>query len=361
MDPTVIARGVQELKHDFTNGARVLATRAVACMRDALPQSDCAKTQTELGNDIAQAGYHLAAARPSMGAPITSAILAALDAIWEDWQSPADSSMPAPEPLARRARSVLDEQLERRLHSSRTLAAGFAHWVCALPVNADRTVRLLTLSSSSTLHESLVAAVVALGHRRRAQPCNDKVEIRILESRPACEGADFAAKLLKEESVRSLENCKITVGPESHLCMLADNIDALLVGADRVSEHGDVSNKTGSLAAAICTRVICPTASIVVLSETDKIAKPAGVDEHVVESGDPAEVSAAWQKSTSTFLDVQCEAQRCSVRNVYFEWVPSSYVDLYLTEVGEQKRSNISLLSAQKGDLEDRFFQHLQK
>jgi translation initiation factor 2B subunit (eIF-2B alpha/beta/delta family) len=203
------------------------------------------------------------------------------------------------------------------------------------------------------------------------------LKICVLESRPRCEGATFASQLISKISTKPLEeqqaghkhlgqdtlwdqnqsnqNIKLVVAPDSHVCNLARNIDIVLIGADRISASGDVSNKMGSYAAVLCTKHISPSAKVIVLSETDKIARSGSTEEHTPENNDPSEVISAWDDETQQHIK-SLDRNQFAVENIYFEWVPASCIDIYLTEQGVLDRAKIREISAHKEQLEWEFF-----
>ena len=354
MNQEIVQRGVEDLKTDVTNGASILAIKAVKCLHNAL--SDTESDLNVLKTELRRAGYALATARPSMGAPITSAITSALEAIWEAWAQNVPeqdrTELPSPSPAVAQAKAVLDSQLHRRRETSQTIASNFANWLRSLPSNPDRPLNLLTLSSSSTLRACLLAAAPASS--LPTAPSTTSIALHVLESRPANEGAAFAAALLASPALRSPSaggRLSISLAPDSHVALLARAADAVLLGADRISAAGDVSNKTGSLAAAVCANAF--GRPVVVVTETDKIAPPGGMQAHGVEEGPREEVVAAWRRDVRDGLDA------VEVRNVVFEWVPASFVDVYVMETGVVGREEIGRLSERKAELERRFFEGL--
>ena len=134
-------------------------------------------------------------------------------------------------------------------------------------------------------------------------------------------------------------------------------VDVLLLGADKISAKGDVSNKVGSLAAALCARHLSPNTQIIVGSETDKIAPPiptspspdsprpsesASQGEEVQHEHHPSEeLSAAWNENTSGMLSKTEAEGTVQIHGEWFEWVPKEYVDVYVTEKGVLEREGV--------------------
>jgi translation initiation factor 2B subunit (eIF-2B alpha/beta/delta family) len=351
MDQEIVQNGIDDIKHDLVNGSRILATKALQCLHDAISHNGSDIDPYQIRQDLLEAGRNLSAARPSMAAPITSAVLRAIDGVWKEWAGQAVDVGSAA--MLNRARAALKQQLDLRKHSSALMSTAFANWLRDLKPGADGTTRLLTLSASSSLRECLLFAIRSASDVDSTQTPRT-IELRILESRPNCEGADFGVSLL--DGLPHAHNVRVVIGPESHVCIFAKDVDAVLLGADRISDKGDVSNKTGSAAAAICAKTICPSATVVVLSETDKIAKPGQGVADEEEIGELNEVTAAWKAETVAKAQHAHAAGSLDVRNVYFEWVPRQFIDLYVTEEGKLDLHHIERFSQRINELEDNYF-----
>jgi translation initiation factor 2B subunit (eIF-2B alpha/beta/delta family) len=346
--------GIQLLKDDHTNGARVLATNALrtlgVVMSNKTNESPSAK---QLWNQCRVAGYKLTLARPSMGAAITSAVVHGLRTIrqnWEkelgtNWLEAADSS--SSEKMKQVAYQALNAQIESREHSGSRLANAFVDYLRQNAAVQQGQVSILTLSSSSSL-------TACLGQAVRALP-NIKISLSVLESRPMMEGATFAVTIMNSLSEgNGVNNVKMVAAPDTHVCVLAKTADILLIGADRVSGEGDISNKMGSLAAAMAIKTLS-NGNVVVVTEKDKIARPGSLEEHKEEDNDPDEVVSRWPQNTRALLMSQGE-DKIKIRNTYFEWVPRCYVDTYVTEDGLLSADKIKGISQAKAMLEDELF-----
>ena len=136
------------------------------------------------------------------------------------------------------------------------------------------------------------------------------------------------------------------------------------------------------LVAAALAKSLAPFVHVVVLSDGDKIATPsdlaayeAGTEdaqremrEHGDESNDPGEVMGVWEPAGSNEEVVQTveKAMRdgvidgnkieVEVRNVYFEWVPERYIDLYIAEEGPMGKEEIRERSLKIGRLGEKIF-----
>lgn len=365
---------VVRLREDHKSGARALAGIALDAFRDVLvellpPLSSGTLAPGQepedawLGRAKRVAWTLWKHGRPSMDSAIVHVLVAALRSVEELVQSG--------DRLGKGALDSIEALQSQRRGTARSISTQFIRYAQELvaikasgeqgPVSNQRVmpqITILTLSSSGTILESLQTLAQALS----SYPEQPKIiEIRVLESRPLFEGADMAAALLRHSRENGLTNLKVTVYPDAAIALAARGVDMLLLGADRIGETGEVSNKLGSLSAAIVTKDVCPTARVVVLSESEKIALPGRAEEHLVEENDPGEVIKSWSKETqATFTEELDEERRdirrdtrahVGVRNVYFEWIPAKLIDAYISEngelkVGDIKAHSISLLDS---------------
>jgi translation initiation factor 2B subunit (eIF-2B alpha/beta/delta family) len=138
--------------------------------------------------------------------------------------------------------------------------------------------------------------------------------------------------------------------------ILSRGADILIIGADRISESGDVSNKTGSLPAVLTIKEVTGgSVKVVCISEADKIAPPGAAEEHFEEDNEKTEVVGTWKQYESPAWD-----DMVTVRNVYFEWVPAKYIDYYVCEDGILLEDDIKKKSKLVSDLTAKAFTDLQ-
>ncbi|KAL8372225.1 hypothetical protein RB595_001832 [Gaeumannomyces hyphopodioides] len=401
-----LARGLDRLRTDYQSGARQLAGEALRILRDVmalLPDSgDDNKSDgpTPLWwSNVRSTAWHLwKNGRESMGAAILAGVLEALQAIDSTIHHPGlkESSLDAEEAgggkqgaeLARWRETVvgeLDKLLAKRVDRGGYVAEEFARFLqrkfgAERLADPQRPISILTLSDSSTISQSLHCAMLKTGM---------SLDLRVLESRPLFEGLSLAAAVaerVSESEVQAAEQgsgsggekhngltskLSITMFPDAAMAMAAEGVDLVLIGADRISASGAVSNKAGSLPAILSTRhVVGTSATVVVISESDKVALPGDPSEHVVEDTGPRQMFLAWESEhnsrrvrhaagmilfkmatssgpaagdggggklddgTRTGQAAALGGLRVSVRNVSFEWVPPTLVDIYVSERG---------------------------
>lgn len=374
----VLTDGLDRLKNDHQSGARQLAGASLQILRDIILEMDTQQATDEWWTKIRFAAWHIwKNGRESMGAAILSALLAALKSMEEILQQQRTTT---------EARSAFVEELDRRIaarqHAAKAISVALASFLqeqFASRVESRKPINVLTLSESSTITH-------ALHHVSATSPLY--LDVRILESRPLFEGVSFASSLLSKQAVGGDEaseapqsKLQLTLFTDASSALASRNIDIVLLGADRISETGDVSNKTGSLPAVLSAKHVSPEAKTVILSEQEKVAPLGAAAEHAVENNEATQMTRAWkadfnsenvQKAAETVLNglLECSAtagqpasadvaSRVEISNIAFEWVPSNLVDVYITEDGIATLENIRHLSKTLSCDEDKFFRDI--
>jgi methylthioribose-1-phosphate isomerase len=178
----------------------------------------------------------------------------------------------------------------------------------------------------------------ALGVIRSAAEAGKKISVIADETRPFLQGARLTAWEMVQENIPVT---LITDNMAGHL-MAHNEIDAVIVGTDRVAANGDVANKIGTYMVAVLARrhnipfyVACPLSTIDL-----NIASGAEIP---IEERAPEEVTG--------FRDCQWAAQGVKVRNPAFDVTPAELVTALITEKGvvrEPSKENIAELFHQK-------------
>ncbi|KZF20324.1 nagb/rpia/CoA transferase-like protein [Xylona heveae TC161] len=346
-----IAAGLQALQEDHENGARVLATKGVETLLEALQGDDFTHSDSaeSLWRSLRLAGWHIAKnGRPSMGAAINYAVLAALASVKKTHVSNQTLNV---SDFRTRAIESLKYVIEERQRSADKIVKAFKDYLDNK--FGERPVTIVTVSSSSTIRNCVKAALLEKPSRQ--------IDLKIMESRPNFEGVSFASSLLSDLQKcgeQFTKNLHVEVGTDVSAALMAKDADIVLIGADRISQHGDVSNKIGSLAAALLAKEARPDVEVVVLSEVEKIAGPGEIHEHGEENNDVSEVTEAWpldEKAKSGFL----REQNVAIKNIYFEWVPAKYVTSYVCETGVLAPADIRAQSKKVAEMEDEIFAKL--
>ena len=190
-----------------------------------------------------------------------------------------------------------------------------AHGAALLPDGA----RVLTHCNAGAL--ATAGHGTALGVIRSAVQAGKKISVIADETRPFLQGARLTAWEMVQEGIPVT---LITDNMAGHL-MAHGEIDAVIVGTDRVAANGDVANKIGTYMVAVLAArhripfyVACPLSTI-------DLTLPTGRDIPIEERAS-AEVTG--------FRDTQWAAAGVRVRNPSFDVTPAELVTAIITEKG---------------------------
>lgn len=284
-DPTALAA---PLRADVHRGAAELSAAAAEAFSSLLAEAR-GDAPEELARSVHALSAALEAAQPAM-APIRTMCRAARRAL-DDPPGEAASGE-----LADRIRQAVDDVATRVREAPGRIAA---HAGSLLPVGA----RILTLSSSSTVRETLLAVRPA--------------EVVCLEGRPNLEGRRLA-RALAEAGV----GC--TVAVDAAAAALLEGRDALIVGADAIGDGG-VVNKIGTRAAALAARAADVPALL--LADTTKLLPPG----HPSAPDDERPSAEVWADAP----------QGVRVWNRYFEATPLVLFTKVVTEEGAESPEEV--------------------
>jgi methylthioribose-1-phosphate isomerase len=232
----------------------------------------------------------------------------------------ADSPIASARALLAEAHAIRDQDIA----ANRALGAHGAALV------ADGA-RLLTHCNAGAL--ATAGHGTALGVIRSAVEAGKHVSVFVDETRPFLQGARLTAWELLEDDIPATLIADVAAG---HL-MSRGEIDAVIVGTDRVAANGDVANKIGTYPLAVLARrhgipfyVACP------LSTLDlELASGAEIP---IEERPASEVTG--------FGDVRWAPQQIDVRNPAFDVTPAELVTALITERGVIDRPDVARIRA---------------
>ena len=172
----------------------------------------------------------------------------------------------------------------------------------------------------------------ALGVFRSAVEAGKRISVIADETRPFLQGARLTAWEMVQEGIPVT---LITDNMAGHL-MRCGEIDAVIVGTDRVAANGDVANKIGTYMVAVLAQrhgipfyVACPLSTI-------DLSIPDG-------NAIPIEERAA--NEVTGFRDCQWAAKGVQVRNPAFDVTPAELVTALITEKGVVRHPNSESLA----------------
>ena len=187
------------------------------------------------------------------------------------------------------------------------------HGARLLPDNA----RVLTHCNAGAL--ATAGHGTALGVIRSAVAAGKKISVIADETRPFLQGARLTAWEMVQENIPVT---LITDNMAGHL-MARGEIDAVVVGTDRVAANGDVANKIGTYMVAVLAQrhnipfyVACPLSTI----------------DLTVSCGDDIPIEERAREEVTGYRDYQWAAQGVHVRNPSFDVTPAELVTALITE-----------------------------
>jgi methylthioribose-1-phosphate isomerase len=167
----------------------------------------------------------------------------------------------------------------------------------------------------------------ALGVIRSAVQAGKHISVIADETRPFLQGARLTAWEMVQENIPVT---LISDNMAGHL-MSCGEIDAVIVGTDRVAANGDVANKIGTYMVAVLAQrhgiafyVACPLSTI----------------DLTVSHGAAIPIEERAASEVTGFRDFQWAAQGVKVRNPAFDVTPAELVTALITERGVVKRPN---------------------
>jgi methylthioribose-1-phosphate isomerase len=204
----------------------------------------------------------------------------------------------APDPAAR-ARGLHRKEVERCRRMSRHAAAVL-----------EPGTRVLTHCNTGGLATG--GQGTALGALREAWARGLLRHVFVGETRPLLQGARLTAWELETAGI---PHTVIADSAAGHLFARGE-VDAVLVGADRVAANGDTANKIGTYPLAVLAARHDVPFLVVAPTSTVDLGTPTGA-EIPIEERDPAEVSS-----------------RFSARNPAFDVTPAELISAIVTEHG---------------------------
>ena len=161
----------------------------------------------------------------------------------------------------------------------------------------------------------------ALGVIRSAVEAGKKISVIADETRPFLQGARLTAWEMVQENIPVT---LISDNMSGHL-MSHGEVDAIIVGTDRVAGNGDVANKIGTYMVAVLSKrhnipfyVACPLSTI----------------DRSISSGSDIPIEERPINEVTGYRDCQWAADGVSVRNPAFDVTPANLVTGLITEKG---------------------------
>ncbi|WP_137938204.1 S-methyl-5-thioribose-1-phosphate isomerase [Chitinivorax sp. B] len=159
----------------------------------------------------------------------------------------------------------------------------------------------------------------ALGVIRSAREVGKKISVIADETRPFLQGARLTAWEMVQENIP----VTLITDNMAGFMMSRGEIDAVIVGTDRVAANADVANKIGTYMVAVLARrhnipfyVACPLSTI----------------DMTIPEGNAIPIEERAADEVTGYRDCQWAAQGVSVRNPAFDVTPAELVTALITE-----------------------------
>ena len=173
----------------------------------------------------------------------------------------------------------------------------------------------------------------ALGVIRSAVEAGKRISVIACETRPFLQGARLTAWELQQDDIPVT---LITDNMAGHL-MSRGEVDAVIVGADRVVANGDVANKIGTYMVAVLARrhgipfyVACPLSTIDLKLDT----------------GAQIPIEERAHKEVRGFGEIEWAPAGVAARNPAFDVTPADLVTALITEKGVVRQPNRQRIAA---------------
>ncbi|MDF1500739.1 MAG: S-methyl-5-thioribose-1-phosphate isomerase [Anaerolineales bacterium] len=170
----------------------------------------------------------------------------------------------------------------------------------------------------ATVDHGTALGVVFTAHEQGKQ-----IHVLVDETRPRLQGSRLTAWELQQAGIPF----DIITDNAAGYFLASGEVDAVLVGADRVAANGDVANKIGTYMLALAAQANNVPFYCVAPTSTFDPAAATG-DEIPIEERDPAEVLGL------ALLGQPVSPADCSARNPAFDITPHRLVTAFVTEQG---------------------------
>ena len=245
----------------------------------------------------------------------------------------------APSARAEAATELAREICEEDIRSNRAIGE---HALAVLkPLSKpDRPLQLLTHCNAGRV--ACIAYGTALSPIYLMHDAHIPLHVWVGETRPRNQGASLTAWELAQAGI----DHTVITDNAGGLLMMRGEVDAIIIGADRVASNGDVVNKIGTYLKALAAAahgipfyVACPTSTID-MRATDGLAVP-------IENRSETEVTEMRGETATGHVEtVRITPKQSAALNPAFDVTPASMVTALITEHGlcEPNRAAIKAL-----------------
>ena len=306
----MVVRGAPAIGVAAAYGVALEALRLSATLRQAQGERSEFEKGMETGFDV------LAQSRPT-----AVNLFWALKRMRGVWESVKGQSYAA---VAQRLLAEAHEILAEDIRINRAMGAFGAELL------ADGA-RVLTHCNAGAL--ATAGWGTALGVFRSAVEAGKKISVIADETRPFLQGARLTAWEMVQENIP----VTLITDNMAGFMMARGEVDAVVVGTDRVASNGDVANKIGTYMVAVLAHrhnipfyVACPLSTI----------------DMSIASGADIPIEERSADEVKGFRDYHWAAEGVSVRNPSFDVTPAELVTALITEKGVVRQPDRDKLTA---------------
>jgi methylthioribose-1-phosphate isomerase len=173
----------------------------------------------------------------------------------------------------------------------------------------------------------------ALGVIRSAVKAGKRIHVYADETRPFLQGARLTAWELQQDGIPVTLIADTAAG----LLMRRGEIDAVIVGADRVAANGDVANKIGTYSVAVLARRH---------GMAFYVAAPLSTVDRDTPSGNDIPLEERAPDEVTGYGDTRWAPHGVSVRNPVFDVTPAELVTALITERGVVRAPDAAKIAA---------------
>ena len=196
-----------------------------------------------------------------------------------------------------------------------------AHGAALVPDGA----RIMTYCNAGAL--ATAGYGTALGVVRGAIEQGKKVSVIACETRPYLQGARLTAWECTQDGIP----CTLVADNMAGHLMSRDDVDLVVVGADRIAANGDVANKIGTyMLAAVARRHALPF----------YVAAPLSTFDPKIENGAKIPIEERAPDEVTGWRGTRWAPQGVSVRNPAFDVTPAELVSAIVCEKGVVREPN---------------------
>lgn len=161
----------------------------------------------------------------------------------------------------------------------------------------------------------------ALGVIRAARDAGRLRQVYATETRPLLQGARLTAWELQRDGIP----CQLIADSAAGQLLRRGDIDAVVVGADRIAANGDVANKIGTYSLAVLAREN---------GVPFYVAAPTSTIDLSLTSGDLIPIEERASSEVTSFAGQAVAPDGAEAENPAFDVTPSAYVSAIITENG---------------------------